>query len=169
MHHNHNLKTCVPKRINLQFTTPDPVITRSILARYCKQQCSDKSNVFRSDFRLTTDTSTLQNTPHSPPSRASYWAVYLINLEENWICRDPSEYGLNQWETTLQCNVVSHWLTPYQECSLTCYSGPRSAGAPFALAGNDLCSGSWREERRLFHNLLAQPWRQANCLSLGVC
>ena len=28
---------------------------------------------------------------------------------------DPSGYGLSQWETTLQCNVVSHWLSPYRE------------------------------------------------------
>ena len=24
-------------------------------------------------------------------------------------------YGLSQWETTLHCNVVSHWLSPYPE------------------------------------------------------
>ena len=29
-----------------------------------------------------------------------------------------SGYGLSQWETTLQCNVVSHWLSPYAEWSL---------------------------------------------------
>ena len=29
-----------------------------------------------------------------------------------------SEYGLSQWETTLRCNVVSHWLSPYSEWSL---------------------------------------------------
>ena len=27
--------------------------------------------------------------------------------------RDNSGYGLSQRETTLQCNVVSHWLSPY--------------------------------------------------------
>ena len=26
--------------------------------------------------------------------------------------------GISQWETTLQCNVVSHWLSPYAEWSL---------------------------------------------------
>ena len=31
---------------------------------------------------------------------------------EIMISRDQSEYGLNQWETTLQCNVVFHWLSP---------------------------------------------------------
>ena len=29
--------------------------------------------------------------------------------------RDHTVYGLSQWETTLQCNVVSYWLTPYTE------------------------------------------------------
>ena len=27
-------------------------------------------------------------------------------------------YGLSQWETTLHCNGVSHWLNPYPEWSL---------------------------------------------------
>ena len=34
-----------------------------------------------------------------------------------WIRRDHSGYGPSQWETTLQCNVVSHWLSPYTEWS----------------------------------------------------
>ena len=28
-----------------------------------------------------------------------------------------SQYGPSRWETMLQCNVVSHWLTPYQDWS----------------------------------------------------
>ena len=32
--------------------------------------------------------------------------------------RDHSEHGLNQWEATLHCNAVSHWLIPYLEWSL---------------------------------------------------
>ena len=31
--------------------------------------------------------------------------------------RDHSGYGHSQWKTTLQCNVVSHWLSPYPEWS----------------------------------------------------
>ena len=31
---------------------------------------------------------------------------------------DQSLCGLSQWETTLQCNVVSHWLSPYPEWTL---------------------------------------------------
>ena len=30
--------------------------------------------------------------------------------------RQHSGYGLSQWETTLQCNVVSHWLSPLSLC-----------------------------------------------------
>ena len=40
-----------------------------------------------------------------------------------WFCTrlfimDHSECGISQWETTLQRNVVSHWLSPYPERSL---------------------------------------------------
>ena len=50
-------------------------------------------------------------------------------LEQSYICLPPkslkllwnrghSGYGLSQWETTLHCNVVSHWLSQYPEWSL---------------------------------------------------
>ena len=32
---------------------------------------------------------------------------------------DHSRYELSQWETTLHCNVVSHWLGPYPQWSLS--------------------------------------------------
>ena len=35
-----------------------------------------------------------------------------------YVCRDHSGYGLSQWETTLHCNVVSHWQSPCTEWSL---------------------------------------------------
>ena len=34
------------------------------------------------------------------------------------LARDHSGYGLGQWETTLTCSTVSHWLSPYLEWSL---------------------------------------------------
>ena len=34
------------------------------------------------------------------------------------VCTVNSGYGLNQWETTLQCNIVSRWLSPYSEWAL---------------------------------------------------
>ena len=34
------------------------------------------------------------------------------------ICRGHFVYVPSQWEMTLQCNVVSHWLGAYTKCSL---------------------------------------------------
>ena len=42
------------------------------------------------------------------------WPCY----SENPLCRDHSGYGLSQWENTLQCNVVSYYLSLYPERSL---------------------------------------------------
>ena len=49
------------------------------------------------------------------------WRPFCLSLnvlKENQKCRDHSRYGLSQWDTTLQCNVISHWLSPYPECFL---------------------------------------------------
>ena len=53
--------------------------------------------------------------------------VYLITLNNGWYLQTAdafisysggqSRYGLIQWETTLHCNVVSHWRSPYPEWS----------------------------------------------------
>ena len=40
------------------------------------------------------------------------------------ICRDHYGYGLSLWEKTLQCNVVSHWLSPYPELSSWVWAQP---------------------------------------------
>ena len=40
--------------------------------------------------------------------RKSRWTCVQVMA-----CKDHSGYGLSPWETTLQCNVVSHWLSPY--------------------------------------------------------
>ena len=47
----------------------------------------------------------------------------LLLCEWRGQCTVHSGYGLSQWETSLQCNVVSHWLSPYPECSVQwwCY------------------------------------------------
>ena len=34
------------------------------------------------------------------------------------MCSDQFVYVSSQWETTLQCNVISHWLATYMEWSL---------------------------------------------------
>ena len=33
--------------------------------------------------------------------------------------RDHNKYGFSQWDMTLHCNVIFHWLSPYSEWSLT--------------------------------------------------
>ena len=42
-------------------------------------------------------------------------------------CRDQSRYAPNQWETSLHCNDVSHWLGVYLDWSLvSClFSSPK--------------------------------------------
>ena len=41
----------------------------------------------------------------------------MLMVDFTHILRDHAGYGLSQWETTLHCNVVSHWLRPYPEWS----------------------------------------------------
>ena len=36
------------------------------------------------------------------------------------MCKDHYDYGMNQWETTLQWSVISHWPSPYPVCSPAC-------------------------------------------------
>ena len=44
----------------------------------------------------------------------------IVKLSEISVvtCWNQNGYGLGQWETTLHCNVVSHWLSQYSERSL---------------------------------------------------
>ena len=51
---------------------------------------------------------TLQNISH----QLSIYALKTLKP------RHHSVYGLSQWETTLQCNAISHRLSPYAEWSL---------------------------------------------------
>ena len=43
----------------------------------------------------------------------SCWTSSRVLLIQDKMIRDHSGYGLSHWETTLQCNIVSHWLGPY--------------------------------------------------------
>ena len=80
----------------------------------------------------------MQNINHSN----AIWAVTLINilfgemfLSLTTMKTSTFMYGLNQWETTLQCNVVSHWLSTYPEWSLikdpVCRGNPWHATSPY--------------------------------------
>ena len=51
------------------------------------------------------------------PKALCYYLENLICLYAVWRGYH-SGYGLSQWETTWQCNVVSHWLCPYSEWSM---------------------------------------------------
>ena len=39
----------------------------------------------------------------------------LPDLCPDYVLKDHTEHGLNQWKTTLHCNIVSHWLSPCPE------------------------------------------------------
>ena len=45
------------------------------------------------------------------------WHLHVVKNMQ-WTANDPRDhfvYKPSQWETTLQCNVVSHWLSAYTE------------------------------------------------------
>ena len=46
--------------------------------------------------------------------RAHYDVTVMTNIKT----RDHSGYGFSQWQSTLQCNAVFHWQSPYPEKSL---------------------------------------------------
>ena len=50
------------------------------------------------------------------PERFQYasWSIYVIDPTEY---RDHFVYAPSQWETTLHCNVASHWLGAYTKWS----------------------------------------------------
>ena len=41
------------------------------------------------------------------------WCYHVRCWYAEMVSRDHSGYGLSQWETLLQCNIISHWLSPY--------------------------------------------------------
>ena len=52
-------------------------------------------------------------------------AIHIIHMYRKiehsvvlWYCRDQSIYAPSQWETSLQCNNVSHWLGAELDWSL---------------------------------------------------
>ena len=47
------------------------------------------------------------------------WVMALSsNIDQSFMQRDHFVYAPSQWETTLQCNVVSHWLGACKKWSL---------------------------------------------------
>ena len=54
---------------------------------------------------------------HSKKLSAKWWPICLGLNVLIWV-RDLSVHAPSQWETTLHCNVVSHWLCTYTKWSL---------------------------------------------------
>ena len=49
--------------------------------------------------------------------RLDTYSIPVCVLQDKRYFRDHSAYRLSKWETTLHCNVASHWLSPYSEWS----------------------------------------------------
>ena len=80
------------------------------------------------------------------------WTPGLSLCHTNFILpRDHSRYGLSQWETTLHCNVVSHWLSPYPEWSPTSYLGDE---VPHATASHWAPCEKWSTYLKVFNIIL---------------
>ena len=43
------------------------------------------------------------------------WVCVTKAKAWSWLYKDHSGYGLGQWATTLHCNVLTHWPSPYPE------------------------------------------------------
>ena len=67
-----------------------------------------------------------QSTYMQNRTKISEWFHHRWFYPEFVICiTGYSGYGLCQWETTLQCNIVSHWQSPYPEWFFCMgFSGP---------------------------------------------
>ena len=48
------------------------------------------------------------------------WLGLVNSCDPPCQCRDQSRYAPSEWETSLQCNNVSHWLGTYLGWSLQC-------------------------------------------------
>ena len=57
---------------------------------------------------------------HFKASSAKWWSNCLGLNVFIWV-RDLSVHAPSQWETTLHCNVISHWLCAYTKWSLWVY------------------------------------------------
>ena len=80
-----------------------------------------------------------QDTPHKGPVMRSFYVLFVVSLNKviigtnnriaddlryhdfhvTLLYMDQFVYAPSQWETTLYCNVVSHWLGAYTKWSQT--------------------------------------------------
>ena len=145
-HHNKELPSaCLPKNggaglfpqtTTLVFTPEISGLSLHICRNYYPRSVTDSSPSIHhclSNQVCQRDERTVpQAHLHNTYQDACYWYRY------------HSGYGLSQWETTLQCNVVSHWLSQYPEWSLKWYptfiSHHNSHTSNFAMSSMSLNS-----------------------------
>ena len=105
---------------------------------------------------------------YTSPSLDRYWeSISVVYSEENWpqcialaylLCdqngsypdnkfksiSDYSGYELRQWGTSLQCNVISYWLSSYPEWSLRSFVQDSmriwEENTIFMVSNNQVCS-----------------------------
>ena len=78
------------------------------------------------------------------------WNPSLVEVKDAFILhnqfKDHFEYAPSQWETTLQCNVASHWLAAYTKWSLP---------IAIAMAAGDLTCRAMAPVAMLFKPLMS--------------
>ena len=78
-------------------------------------QRNPEKKYYHSSMTLMYDESSVQTQRHN-----CYHAVYYLCVSwiRHYMDRDHFMYAPSQWETTLHCNVVSHWRSAYRKWSL---------------------------------------------------
>ena len=71
--------------------------------------------------------------------------------------RNHSGHALSQWETTLHCNAVSHWLSPCTEWSLFPIQISHYQHTSFYIRGVQYTAQLWCVSRKMFHYTLRAP------------
>ena len=106
-------------------------------------------------------------------SGLSYWGCNFIVA---WWYRDQSRYVPSQWEMSLQCNDISHWLGTYLDWSLViwcCHSHLRSFATPpprVAVRRREVIRHAdgrgWEKMEKVeFRNFLSITSRKSYCIS----
>ena len=86
------------------------------IAHWYSHSFSIKAGVVVTNFCCkVTDRSTCSMVASTAPDNLT---TAPVSVKQIGRIRDHFEYGLSQWETTLQGNVVSQWLSPYPEWSM---------------------------------------------------
>ena len=98
---------------SMKMTPPSFVVARSSSWPWPSAESSDQAK--------TRSTSNLLWVSHVRPSihlPTKNYHLVLIRSHFSYEFRDQSRYAPSQWETSLHCNDVFHWLGAYLEWSL---------------------------------------------------